>query len=357
MMMQPRTTRYTVAASLAALLFSSPAAAQRWNDLEDAIEGRELVMRPTTEGRRKLYLDADGGEAFVLHRGDRLFPLREREAVFVVDADPEDDHIEIELQSARLGRGRVDFHGRAPTAEEFERWLDEVFEITTPESDFHRFVGNRQSGRLHIRGRTTCRRRRSESPSTGSPTHSTPATTGAASASCRRRPCPTTRPSARWPCSACSMYGRPITRMSTSSCRPTSPASGRRCSDAWPVPTQGLPVPLPGRRRRRRQRLRSADRLHLRDSRIDRVPRDGAGAGRHPRPRDRSRREPAQLPPVANEPHVSRVAGILGAIAGGTDNAVDDVIAGLTAFTSNNCSWPATEGTASVRRTCLRASI
>ena len=160
--MQPRTIRYTGAVSLAALLLSSPATAQRWNDLEDALEGRELVMRPTTEGRRKLYLDAQDGDAFVLHRGDRLFPLREREPVLIplrerepvliVDADPEDDHIELELQSARLGRGRVDFHGRAPAADEFERWLDEVFEITTPEDDFHRYVGNRQSGTLHIRG-------------------------------------------------------------------------------------------------------------------------------------------------------------------------------------------------------------
>ena len=46
----------------------------------------------------------------------------------------------------------MDFHGRAPAADEFERWLDEVFEITTPEADFHRYVGNRQSGTLHIRG-------------------------------------------------------------------------------------------------------------------------------------------------------------------------------------------------------------
>ena len=36
------------------LLLSSPAAAQRWNDLEDALEGRELVLRPTFEGRRKV---------------------------------------------------------------------------------------------------------------------------------------------------------------------------------------------------------------------------------------------------------------------------------------------------------------
>ena len=102
-------------------------------------------MRPTVESRRKLYLNASDPDAFVLHRGDRLFPLREREPVRIIDADPENDHIELELQSSRLGRGRVDFYGAPPTVEEFEQWLDEVFEVTTPEADFRRYVGNRQS--------------------------------------------------------------------------------------------------------------------------------------------------------------------------------------------------------------------
>lgn len=147
--MPPRFTRSALALAAAFLLAPPPASAQRWDDLEDALEGRELILRPTTEGRRKLYIDA---EVFALHRGDRLFPLRESEPVQIVDADPKDDHIELEIRSGRLGRGRIDFHGPAPAADDFERWLDEVFEIATAEADFHRYVGNRRSRMLHVRG-------------------------------------------------------------------------------------------------------------------------------------------------------------------------------------------------------------
>ena len=58
-------------------------------------------LRPTFEGRRKVYLDGEDDRVFVLHRGNRLFPLRASETVRITDADPEDDHIELELQSAR----------------------------------------------------------------------------------------------------------------------------------------------------------------------------------------------------------------------------------------------------------------
>ena len=150
--MQLRTARHVRALILAALFLPSPAQAQRWEDLEDALEGRELTMRPTTEGRRKLYLDVGAAEVFVLYHGNRLFPLRQSEPVRITDADPEDNHIELELLSNRLGRGRVDFHGPAPPAEDFERWLDEVFEVATAETAFHRYVGNRLSRTLHIRG-------------------------------------------------------------------------------------------------------------------------------------------------------------------------------------------------------------
>ena len=119
---------------------------------EDALEGHELVLRPSFEGRRKVYLDMEDDSVFALHRGNRLFPLRESETVRITDADPEDDHIELELQSPRLGRGRIDFYGPAPTAQDFERWLDEVFEVTTAEADFQRYIGNRQSQTLHICG-------------------------------------------------------------------------------------------------------------------------------------------------------------------------------------------------------------
>ena len=134
------------------LLPSAVEAQQRWRDLERSLEGRELILRPTTEGRRKLYLDTGDLEAFVLIRGDRLFPLRASELVVITDADPEDDHIELELRSDRLGAGRVDFYGIAPTADDFEQWLDQIFEVTTAEADFHRYVGNRESQMLHIRG-------------------------------------------------------------------------------------------------------------------------------------------------------------------------------------------------------------
>jgi len=129
-----------------------PVQAQTWDDLEQSLEGRELVMRATSEGRRKVYIDLGDIEAFALHRSNRLFPLRENEPVRVIDANPENDHIELELQSSRLGRGRVDFYGTAPTAENFETWLDEVFEVTTAEDEFYRYVGNRQSQTLHLRG-------------------------------------------------------------------------------------------------------------------------------------------------------------------------------------------------------------
>ena len=138
--------------TLPALLMPSPVHAQRWNDLERALERRELILRPTIEGRRKIYINAGGADVFALHRGDRLFPLRVAETVRTIDADPERDHIELELQSERLGRGRIDFYGRPPAPDEFEHWLDEVFEIMTPETDFRRYVGNRLSRTLHIRG-------------------------------------------------------------------------------------------------------------------------------------------------------------------------------------------------------------
>ena len=149
--MQTKILFFTLLFSLYGMFLSSPASAQRWSDLEDALEGRELVLRPTFEGRRKVYLDMADDSVFALHRGNRLFPLRESETVRITDADPEDDHIELELRSTRLGRGRVDFYGQAPTAQDFERWLDEVFEVTTAEADFQRYIGNRQSQTLHIR--------------------------------------------------------------------------------------------------------------------------------------------------------------------------------------------------------------
>ena len=67
--MQTKILRFTLLLSLSGMSLSLPAAAQRWNDLEDALEGRELVLRPTFEGRRKVYLDMDDDSVFALHRG------------------------------------------------------------------------------------------------------------------------------------------------------------------------------------------------------------------------------------------------------------------------------------------------
>ena len=141
-----------IAIGLLVSLFVSDSHAQRWDDLERALEGRELIMRPTIEGRRKVYIEAGDLEAFALHRGNRLFPLRATETVRIIDIDPDDDHLEMEIESTRLGRGRVDFYGPAPSASDFETWLDEIFEVTTPASSFNFYVGNRESQALHLRG-------------------------------------------------------------------------------------------------------------------------------------------------------------------------------------------------------------
>lgn len=134
------------------LVAASGASAQRWDDLEQSLEGRQLVMRPTGEAGRKVYLDIGIPGAYALHRGDRLFPLRGSEVVTITDADPENDHIELELRSVRLGSGRVDFYGPTPTAGEFETWLDQIFEVSTPEPSFARFIGNTSSGVVHVHG-------------------------------------------------------------------------------------------------------------------------------------------------------------------------------------------------------------
>ena len=149
--MLSRATNVVLALALAIPLLAGEASAQQWSDFEQLLQGRGLVMRPTVEGRRKVYIEAGDLEVFALHRGDRLFPLRAAEPVRIVDVDSHDDHIELELESDRLGRGRVDFYGTSPNASTFEVWLDELFEVTTPEADFHRYIGNRDSQTLHLR--------------------------------------------------------------------------------------------------------------------------------------------------------------------------------------------------------------
>lgn len=150
--MSSRVIPTVICFSLLACLFVGEASAQQWKDLEQSLEGREFIMRPTVEGRRKIYIQAGDFEAFALHRSNRLFPLRESEPVRIVDTDADNDHIELEVVSDRLGRGRIDFYGSPPSVSSFEMWLDEVFEVTTLESDFHRYIGNRESRTLHFRG-------------------------------------------------------------------------------------------------------------------------------------------------------------------------------------------------------------
>ena len=133
---------------------TGPVYGQSWGDAVQGLNGRELVLRPTVENRRKVYLptNSPNEEAYVLFRGNRLFPLRASEPVRVRDLDINDDNVEVELESVRLGRGRVDFHGPTPSPERFQTWLDEVFEVTTPQSDFAAYVGNTRSQTLHLRG-------------------------------------------------------------------------------------------------------------------------------------------------------------------------------------------------------------
>ncbi len=333
-MMQPRTVRYTGAVGLAALLVSSPAAAQRWNDLEDAIEGRELVMRPTTHGRRKLYIDAGNGDAFVLHRGDRLFPLRERESVLVIDADPEDDHIQLEIRSARLGRGREDFYGRAPAADEFERWLDEVFEISTSEADFHRYVGNRQSGALHIRGANHL-------PAAGDREPFGRVADGLDRGYVRCGVCFVSTPTVSDYDTerSLAMFGLQQVRATYyPQIDPDMQAQieriGEQVLDEWPVPLKGY---------RYRFQVVDADDINafavptgyifvtrgLMESLETEL--ELAGILAHEIAHVESRHSFRQWRTSRN---VSRVAGFLGALASGTDNVADDIIAGMTAFTS-----------------------
>ena len=59
---------------------------------------------------------------------DRLRPplyripisARNHRPVRIIDADPEDDHIELELRSSRLGREQINFFGSAPQTNDFE---------------------------------------------------------------------------------------------------------------------------------------------------------------------------------------------------------------------------------------------
>ena len=114
---------------------------------------RPLVLRPTRDHQRRVYLWNDPeGVAYAVHEGDDLFPVNEPTRVHVRDADPETDHIEVDLQSTDGRRGRVSFYGREPSIAVFRGWMDEIFETETPESNFERYFADTRTGVLHVRG-------------------------------------------------------------------------------------------------------------------------------------------------------------------------------------------------------------
>ena len=127
-----------------------------WRDIERYVEryrDRPLVLRPTREHHRRVYLWNDSeGAAYAVHEGDDLFPVTEPTRVRVRDADPETDHIEVDLESSDGRRGRVSFYGREPSVAVFRGWMDEVFQTETPESDFERYFADTVTGVLHARG-------------------------------------------------------------------------------------------------------------------------------------------------------------------------------------------------------------
>lgn len=127
-----------------------------WRDIERYVErykDRHLVLRPTREHHRRVYLWNDPeGAAYAVHEGDDLFPVTEPTTVRVRDADPETDHIEVELESTDGRRGRVSFYGREPSIAVFRGWMDEVFETETPEASFERYFADTVTGVLHARG-------------------------------------------------------------------------------------------------------------------------------------------------------------------------------------------------------------
>ena len=161
-----RVRRLAASLTLAVLLFgaASPAIGQGfldrrdegWRSIERYVEqyrDRPLVLRPTRGPNRRVYLWNDpSGAAYAEHEGDDLFPVSERTRVRVRDADPETDHIEVDIESADGRRGTVSFYGTEPSVAVFRSWMDEVFETETPESAFERYFADTVTGVLHVRG-------------------------------------------------------------------------------------------------------------------------------------------------------------------------------------------------------------
>ena len=125
----------------------------RWGDIERHIERYdELTVRPTV---RHPFVDLEipnsVGPVYTVLEGD-LFPASRELRVRVKDADPEGDHIEIDLESGDGVEGRVSFFGREVPVAVFRLWMDEIFETETPEERFERYWADSVTGVLHVRG-------------------------------------------------------------------------------------------------------------------------------------------------------------------------------------------------------------
>ena len=129
-----------------------------WRQVERHVERHKdrdnpLTLRPTArEHRRVEILTASRPGVHALHEGDELFPVTEAVQVRVKDADPEPDHIEIDIETRDGREGRISFYGDEPTVAEFRIWMDEIFETETPEREFERYFADTLTNVLHARG-------------------------------------------------------------------------------------------------------------------------------------------------------------------------------------------------------------
>ena len=124
-----------------------------WGEIERHIEQyEELTVRPTV---RFPFVDLEipnaAGAVYAVLEGD-LFPAPRELRVRVKDADPEGDHIEIDLESGDGVEGRVSFFGEEVPVAVFRLWMDEIFETETPEERFERYWADMVTGVLHVRG-------------------------------------------------------------------------------------------------------------------------------------------------------------------------------------------------------------
>ena len=301
--------RYTTATAIAlALAIFSLAAAgpvagqgddEGWRDIESFVErykDRPLVLRPTRDHHRRAYLWNDpAGAAYAVHEGDDLFPVTEPTQVRVRDADPETDHIEIDLESTDGRRGRVSFYGREPSVAVFRGWMDEVFETETPEPDFERYFVDTVTGVLHARG-SEHRMPEDERAVVPDPTDATarrlqavhgllPATAAGRPLGLRGRA--STEGTGRCPCRVHDLR-RPD--------RPLRAArSGRGSTGSLAGATEGVRLRVPARRAPGGERVCVARGPRIRDERPDQRDRARGGPQGDTGPRSRARRVPPQL--------------------------------------------------------------